>query len=155
MTHILRPFLYSFLFPLSRVKATICWIVANALHTAVNSTRLNTRPLGKHELLSSGQCVNYQVNTAPVSEARHWACSNHPWIHFHLRCMPVRLNVDVTCHLPQGQSNETLMDICEEQRFEDIDVVMRVGKPRGCPDANRKRMTLSAHRHNLAAGGAQ
>ena len=51
-----------------------------------------------------------------------------------LRCMTVRLNVDVTCDLLQGQSNETLMEICEEQRFEDIDVVMRGGKLRACPD---------------------
>jgi len=69
-----------------------------------------------------------------------------------LRCMPIRLGVDVTCDLLQVQSNETLMDICEEQRFEDTDVVMQDEKPRGCPDAVRERMTLPAHRHNLAAG---
>ena len=52
--------------------------------------------------------------------------------------MPVRLNVDVTCYLLQGQSNEALMGIYEEQRFEEIDVAMRGGKPRGCADAIRK-----------------
>ena len=46
---------------------------------------------------------------------------------FDLRCMSIRLDVDVTCALLQVQSNETLMDICDELRFEDIDVVMRGG----------------------------
>jgi hypothetical protein len=51
---------------------------------------------------------------------------------------PVRLDVDVSCDLPQGQSNEALMGIYEEQRSEEIDVAMRGGKPRGCADAIRK-----------------